>query len=142
MSNVNTMNKTELRAACKKAKISYGDMTVAQMRAALDAVSTPVVIAEPVVTTAPAVEAAPADAPAAPVAAEPKKPAAPKAPADQRNGVTRPRAGTTCALIWQTCETMIAAGEEITFTGLKEKLPDVNDATLRTQRQRQKTYSA
>lgn len=66
------------------------------------------------------------------------KHAAPKR--EQQNGVTRPAEGTTCRAIWDACEAIKAAGQDITFAALSAKLPKVNAATIRTQRQRFRTY--
>jgi hypothetical protein len=157
---INTLNKIEARAACKKAGISYTNMTVADMRAALEAhaqaaapaepeaVATTVepvaeVVSEqrtddtPVADPAPAEAAAPAAEPAKPK--EPKKPAAPK---DQRNGITRPGKGK-CLDVWTTLDSMKGRGVEITFELLRAAIPeDIADATIRTQRQRWKQYNA
>ena len=65
----------------------------------------------------------------------------PHAPKDQRNGVTRPKPGTICAGIWDVCDSMKAVGQDTTFEEIKKVLPKVNDATIRTQRQRWKTYN-
>jgi hypothetical protein len=102
--NINTLNKAEARAACKKAGIKYGDMTVAEMRAALEAhAQAPVAAAaaEPpatVITTAPAADpsAAPVTAPAAG-----EKPAkAARQPREQQNSVKKPGEGTICRRVW------------------------------------------
>jgi hypothetical protein len=89
--------------------------------------------ADPVVTTPVA------ETPAAPAAVEAPKPA--PVPKNQRNGITRPKAGTICAGIWDVCESMKAVGQDTTFEEIKKALPKVNDATIRTQRQRWKTYN-
>ncbi len=193
MTTINTLNKTEARAACKKAGISYTNMTVADMRAALEAhaqISTPVEpeaaaqveAAEPEVIEqrtddAPVVTTPPADP--APVVADPlcavcdhieklhtlgtsthaftpkpaaavestsakpvKAPKAPAAPKNQRNGITRPGPGK-CLDVWTHLDALKAAGKEITFEELRKTIdPSTADATLRTQRQRWKTYNA
>lgn len=79
-----------------------------------------------------------------PVAAKAAAPAAPTPPTakDQRNGVTRPKAGSICASIWDACDTLKGEGKDTTFDALKALLPKMNDATIRTQRQRHKTFSA
>lgn len=79
---------------------------------------------EPVVTTA---SAAPAEK-------------ASPAPKDTRNDVTRPKAGSICAGIWDVCDSMRAVGEKVTFADVKKALPKVNDSTIRTQMQRNKAY--
>jgi hypothetical protein len=103
--NFDEMGKSELRAACKAADISYGKLTVGDMRDALKAKhapAAPVVIAEP----APAVEPTPA-----PVAAEPvKKASAPKVQRERRNGVSCPGEGTACRAVWDALDAMLAAG--------------------------------
>jgi hypothetical protein len=81
----------------------------------------------------------PAPAAEAPVADKQEKPAAP--PREARNGVTKPKAGSICASIWETCDAILAAGQKITFAAIKEKLPNVNDSTIRTQAQRHRTYN-
>jgi hypothetical protein len=135
-SNVETMGKAELRAACKAAGISYGKLTAAGMRDALKiraavnavdaeskgrsapAVAETLLDAEPVVTTVAQVvsvePAAPVAAPAAAVApAKARKVAAPKAPkvpAEARNGIQRPRAGGACDAVWSALDKVHAAG--------------------------------
>lgn len=91
--------------------------------------------AEPVVTTPAA-----ADVPAAAPAEKPKGEKPAPAPKDVRNEVTRPKAGSICAGIWDVCDSMRAVGEKITFAAVKEKLPKINDSTIRTQMQRNRTY--
>jgi hypothetical protein len=138
-SNVETMGKAELRAACKAAGISYSKLTTEGMRnaltirAAVNAVdaeskgrSAPTgdeaaLDAEPVVTTAAQVAPnAPVAAPAAETTPAPavapakaKKVAAPKAPkvaAEVRNGIQRPRAGGACDAVWSALDKLHAAG--------------------------------
>jgi hypothetical protein len=160
MTTFNTLNKTEARAACKKAGIKYTNMTVADMRLALELhahanrpTETAVVggTEEPIIEAASVEEvseqrtddapAAPVEAPAAEPVAEPKKPKAPAAPKDQRNGITRPGKGK-CLDVWITLDSMKAQGVEITFALLRAAIPEhIADATLRTQRQRWKTYN-
>lgn len=145
MSTYETMGKAELRNACKAAGIKYSNMTNETMRTALNkheannaptqvqSVQQPAVSAEPVVTTPPAAEAPTAPAPA-------EQPKAAPVPKDSRNGMTKPKAGSICASIWDACNAIVAAGEKVTFAALKEKLPNVNDSTIRTQAQRHRTY--
>ena len=130
-SNVETMGKAELRAACKAAGISYGKLTVAGMRDALkiraavnavDGRSAPAEVDETVVaqqveqvapvTTPAAATESPAVAPPAAAARvkAPKAPKAPKVPAEVRNGITRPRAGGACDAIWKLLDLLHAAG--------------------------------
>jgi hypothetical protein len=103
--NFDEMGKSELRAACKAAVISYGKLTVGEMRDALKAKNAPaaqVAIAEP----APVVEPT-----AAPAVAEPvKKAPAPKVEREIRNNVKRPGDGTACGAVWQALDAMLAAG--------------------------------
>jgi hypothetical protein len=135
--SIDDMGKDDLRKACKAAQISYGKLSNLQMRDALKvawARTTIPASAEALVTTPPA-----AEAPAAVPAEKSAKPA--RVPAESRGGVTRPKAGSICASIWEACDELIAAGTEITFAALKEKLPKVNDATLRTQKQRHRVFT-
>jgi hypothetical protein len=63
------------------------------------------------------------------------------APKDQRNGITRPGAGTACRAIWDLLDQLKADGKELTFATLRAGIdPKVADATLRTQRQRWNHY--
>jgi outer membrane biosynthesis protein TonB len=135
--SIENMTKDQLRKACKDAGIKYGSMSNLQMRDALKAAQPPETPApaEPMVTT-PAADPAPAEKPAE----APKPKAAPAAKQPQRNGVTQPKAGSICASIWNACAELKADGKEMSFAALKEKLPKVNDATLRTQRQRFNTF--
>ena len=102
--------------------------------------------AEPVVTT-PAADPAPAEATAPAVTEteapkpmkEPKAVPAPKA--EQRNGISKPTRGLTLD-VWNACDALKAEGKDTTFEALKEKLPNHNAATIRTQRQRHKTFNA
>ncbi|HEY6923691.1 MAG TPA: hypothetical protein VI653_09495 [Steroidobacteraceae bacterium] len=87
--------------------------------------SLPATSAEPAVTT--------------PASEKPKAAPAPKA--EQRNGVSKPTRGLTLD-VWNACDSLKAEGKELTFEALKEKLPNHNAATIRTQRQRHKTYHA
>lgn len=83
---------------------------------------------------------------------KPSKPKATKAakaaPAEkvaheQRNGVTQPGAGTACRAIWDAIDKLRAADKEVTFEVLRAAIDaKTADATIRTQRQRHKTYSA
>ena len=91
-----TMNKVQLRAACKAAGITgYGNMSNDAMRGALAAV-------------APALQPAAAPAPAASLAAAPvvRAPAAPSARREDKNGVTRPLPGGKCAAVWELQDEM------------------------------------
>lgn len=159
MSKYDTWAKVDLRNACKAAGIKgWGKLTNGGMRDALVAhyavpqVETLTAEDKAADAFTAAEKAASVEAPAAPVEAaapaaekpaKPKKaakPAAPKVALDQRNGVTRPRVGSICANIWDACDAILAADQKITFAGLKEKLPKVNDSTIRTQAQRHRTY--
>lgn len=100
MRNYEKMGKTDLRAACKAAGISYGKMSVADMRAALaariPAATTPAPVAAPVVPH--------------PVVAAAAKPAASKPAKMQRveqNGVKRPGPGK-CLEVWEAMEALHA----------------------------------
>lgn len=75
-----------------------------------------------------------------------KKPAKVKAAAPAKiervvkNGVTQPGEGTACRAIWDLCDKL---GKDITFEALREGIDSkIADATIRTQRQRHKTFSA
>jgi hypothetical protein len=119
--STNTLNKTEARAACKKAGIKYGNMTVAQMREALDMKR---YVPESPATGAPAVAEKPAKAVAPVKAAAAAKgvPAifAPTAPREERNGVKRPAAGGKCAAAWEAFDQMLAAGTNPTAKAASE----------------------
>ena len=57
-----------------------------------------------------------------------------------KNGITQPGAGTACRAIWDACDKQ---GKEATFESVRTVIDrNVADATIRTQRQRWKTYSA
>jgi hypothetical protein len=92
MSKYDAMNKTNLRAACKAAGITYGSMTVAEMRAALAARA-----------TTPAPVAAPSTP--APVAAAAAKPVVTKAPRVVQNGVAQPGPGK-CLDVWNAMQAL------------------------------------
>ena len=67
---------------------------------------------------------------------------APKAPRDQKNGITRP-GENKCGQVWAACDALKAEGKEITFEALRLAVDTKTaDATIRTQRQRWKTYNA
>lgn len=101
ITNIDTMNKSDLRSACKAAGIPYGKLTNDGMRGALRAAqATPEAV---VTTTAPAVEVPAAPVTVAPVAKAAKVPKAAKSvkvPREFRNGVGRPKAGGACARVW------------------------------------------
>jgi hypothetical protein len=62
---------------------------------------------------------------------------------EQRNGVTQPGAGTACRAIWDALDALKAQDKEITFDVLRAAVDSkVADATVRTQRQRWKTFNA
>jgi hypothetical protein len=135
--DIESMTKDQLRAACKAEGIKYGSLSNLQMREALNAlkaIENPPAT-DPTVTT-PAADPIPAETPAE--SQKQEKPA--QAAKNQRNGITMPKAGSICASIWEACDALKAEGKETSFEALKEKLPKVNDATIRTQRQRHKTY--
>jgi len=99
------MGKSELRAACKAAGISYGKLTVAGMREALLAKQAPA----PVVITTPAPEAAPLVLKAVTTAQR-----------EVRNGVKRPAPGGLCAQVWDALDQMHAANVEITAQAVRD----------------------
>lgn len=125
--SIDDMGKDQLRAACKAAGITgYGKLSNLQMREALKAAQ-PAEELAPVVTT-------PAEAPAAAAPAdEPKEEKPAPAVKDSRNNITRPKAGSICAQVWDACDAILASGQKVTFAGIKERLPTVNDSTARTQ---------
>jgi hypothetical protein len=152
MSKYESMNKDQLRAACKAAGLKYGKLSVMQQREALEALDA--VDAAPAEPSA-AEEAlendysnfvaevseqrtddAPAPAPEVP-AEKPKAAPAPKA--EQRNGIAKPMRGLTLD-VWNACDALKTEGKETTLEALTEKLPAYNVSTIRTQRQRWKTY--
>lgn len=114
--NVEKMDKSELRAACKAAGISYSKLTVAGMREALLAKQAPA----PVVITTPAPEAAapavPASAAAAPVVLSGKT----TPQRESRNGIRRPAPGGLCAAVWEALDQMHAAKVEITAQAVRD----------------------
>lgn len=101
---VSEMNKVQLRAACKEAKIAnYGTMSVEKMRAAL----------KKVMTTA---EPTRVEASSAPVVKE--KPA--RVRAEERNGVKRPIRGV-CADVWAACDALLASGTAPDAKSMRER---------------------
>jgi hypothetical protein len=57
-----------------------------------------------------------------------------------RNGITQPGEGTACRAIWDACDKQ---GKQATFESLRAVIDSkVADATIRTQRQRWKSYGA
>jgi len=79
---IQTMGKTELRAACKDAKIkNYSKLTVAGMREALAQLTTPAT----------------------------EKAAQPRVEREERNGVRKPIKGV-CADVWAKCAELHDAG--------------------------------
>jgi hypothetical protein len=101
MRNYEKMNKTDLRAACKAAGISYGKMSVAEMREALTARAVPVVTT-PAPVAAPVVPHPVVAAASKPVVSKPAK-----VQRAQRNGVTRPGPGK-CLAVWEAMEALHA----------------------------------
>jgi hypothetical protein len=62
---------------------------------------------------------------------------------EQRNGVTRPGAETLCGKVWSALDALKAKDAEITFEALREVVDNnCADATIKTQRQRWKTFHA
>lgn len=86
-----TMGKAELRAACKAAGVSYGKLTVADMRAALAKLAKKEQNQE--VSQAPA-----------PKVTTVKKEAEPKVQREEQNGVKRPGPGK-CLEVWEYLDT-------------------------------------
>lgn len=69
--------------------------------------------------------------------------AAPVTPAENKNGIPRPREGTACRAIWDLLDAMKAEGKEITYEALRLGVDTKTaDATIRTQRQRWRTFNA
>lgn len=81
-----------------------------------------------------------------------KKPAATKAkPApvvkatgtEKRNGVAQPKDGSLCRKVWDALDKLIEDGKNTTFEAVRELAgKEMADATIRTQRQRHKTFHA
>lgn len=66
---------------------------------------------------------------------------APAPTKDQRNGITRPGAGTLCAKVWAALDKLHATSEDTTFDAVRALAgKDMADATIRTQRQRWNEY--
>jgi hypothetical protein len=97
--NVEKMDKSDLRAACRATGISYSKLTVAGMRDALQAKQSPA----PVVNPAPAPESAPLVLATVTTAER-----------ETRNGIKRPSPGGKCAAVWEALDQMHAGGVEIT----------------------------
>jgi len=69
----------------------------------------------------------------------PAKAAAPKRPS--KNGITQPAEGTSCRAVWDAIDKLLAQDRKITLESVRELAGDkMADATIRTQRQRHKTY--
>lgn len=85
---IDTMNRTQLRAACKENGIRYTKLTVAGMRAALALVVNG--------DTKPAIEEVTTPAP--------EKKATPKAEREEQNGIKRPLKPGACLAVWEWCE--------------------------------------
>ena len=66
------------------------------------------------------------------------------APAPKRiskNGVSQPAEGTSCRAVWDAIDKLLAQDKKITLEAVRELAGDkMADATIRTQRQRHKTY--
>ena len=74
-----------------------------------------------------------------PEAAAPAKSPAPKRP--NQNGISQPAEGTSCRAVWDAIDKLIAQDKKITLEAVRELAGDkMADATIRTQRQRHKTY--
>ena len=57
------------------------------------------------------------------------------------NGVTQPAEGTSCRAVWDAIDKLLAQDKKITLEAVRELAGDkMADATIRTQRQRHKTY--
>jgi hypothetical protein len=147
MSKYDNLGKTELRAACKEAGISYSKLNNDGMRAALAAhdatqaapqipvedsrkpaevvppaaLETPELIANSALT--PAAAPAEAPAPAATPAATGKTTGLKiEANREEKNGVKRPSAGGMCRAVWDACD---AIGPSATAKDVK-KLAETN----------------
>lgn len=84
-----------------------------------------------------AVISAPADTSTA--TSVPAKAGAPKGLS--KNGVTQPAEGTSCRAVWDAIDKLLAQDKRITLEAVRELAGDkMADATIRTQRQRHKTY--
>lgn len=72
-------------------------------------------------------------------AAAPAKTPAPKR--ISKNGVSQPAEGTSCRAVWDAIDKLLAQDKKITLEAVRELAGDkMADATIRTQRQRHKTY--
>jgi glutamine synthetase len=61
----------------------------------------------------------------------------------QKNGITQPGADNKCGQVWAACDKLKADEKDISFEALREALDkEIADATIRTQRQRWKTFHA
>lgn len=58
-----------------------------------------------------------------------------------KNGVSQPAEGTSCRAVWDAIDKLLAQDKKITLEAVRELAGDkMADATIRTQRQRHKTY--
>lgn len=108
--NVEKMDKSELRAACKAAGISYSKLTVQGMRDALNKAAG--VYDE---------RNGPEESePATPAAAAPVVTAAPKVERIVQNGIRRPLPDSVCGQVWTALDQMHAAGVVPTAKDVRE----------------------
>lgn len=80
--------------------------------------------------------AAKKEAAAKPAKAEkPAKEKAPAAPKDSKNGVTRPKSGTTVGKIWDIADKLAKGGKDVKRSDVlaQTKAAGINDATAATQ---------
>jgi len=69
----------------------------------------------------------------------PAKPAAPKR--ISKNGISQPAEGTSCRAVWDAIDKLLTQDKKITLEAVRELAGDkMADATIRTQRQRHKTF--
>lgn len=64
-----------------------------------------------------------------------KKEKAPAAPKDSKNGVTRPKSGTTVGKIWDIADKLAKGGKDVKRSDVlaQTKAAGINDATAATQ---------
>lgn len=59
-----------------------------------------------------------------------------------QNGISQPAEGTSCRAVWDAIDKLLAQDKRITLEAVREIAGDkMADATIRTQRQRHRTYN-
>jgi hypothetical protein len=112
MTNFQTMNKNELREAFRHAGLSYGQMSVADMKDTLEARQN---LAEAAKARAAKARAVKSEA----VACEPRV-------------AGRPKPGGKCAAIWDFCDKAVAGGVTPQLAQVRAEL-DLNETTVAIQ---------